>query len=155
MITAVLVGIFGVAGALLRFGVDSWFAHHSSIRSTRAAGSNERLHWPWATLLVNVAGCFIIGAAHGSTAGLGLGAEWQAGLATGLAGGLTTFSSWTTATIRLLAESRFAAAALNVAANLIAGFAAAGTCCLKCWIPPRPKVFPRSKRCCSAFRRGA
>ena len=107
-----MVGIFGVAGALLRFGVDSWFAHHSSIRSTRATGSAERLHWPWATLLVNVAGSFVIGAAHGSTAALGLGAEWQAGLATGLAGGLTTFSSWTTATVRLLSEERFSAAGI-------------------------------------------
>lgn len=124
MITAALVGVFGVAGALLRFGIDSWFAHHSSIRSVRTDG-RAALHWPWATLLVNVVGCFIIGLAHGLTSGLGLGAEWQVGLATGLAGGLTTFSSWTTATIRLLSEARFGAAALNVAVNLGLGFAAA------------------------------
>jgi CrcB protein len=130
MMTAVLVGVFGVAGALLRFGIDSWFAHHASTRTNRAAipgpGPDPGLHWPWATLLVNVGGCFIIGAAHGFTAGLGLGAEWQAGLATGLAGGLTTFSSWTTATVRLLAEERLGAAAMNIAVNLVLGFAAAG-----------------------------
>jgi fluoride exporter len=124
MITAALVGVFGMAGALLRFGIDSWFAHHSSIRSVRAGGSG-RLHWPCATLVVNVVGCFIIGMAHGFTAGQGLGAEWQVGLSTGLAGGLTTFSSWTTATIRLLSEERFGSAALNVAVNLGLGFAAA------------------------------
>jgi len=56
---------------------------------------------------------------------LGLGPEWQAALASGLAGGLTTFSSWTTATIRLVSEGRYRAAALNVAANLAAGLAAA------------------------------
>ncbi|MEV7472765.1 CrcB family protein [Pseudarthrobacter oxydans] len=129
MIAAALVGIFGVAGALLRFGIDSWFAHHSSRQTVRAgnhgAGDPVRLHWPWATLLVNVAGCFIIGAAHGLTVGLGLGAEWQAALATGLAGGLTTFSSWTTATVRLLSEERLGSAAVNVAANLVLGLAAA------------------------------
>ncbi|MCD5342027.1 CrcB family protein [Arthrobacter sp. AK04] len=127
MITAVLVGVLGVTGALLRFGIDSWFAHHSSRRTVRAGGQNgpARLHWPWATLLVNVAGCFIIGAAHGLTADLGLGAEWQAGLATGLAGGLTTFSSWTTATVRLVAEERLGSAAANIAANLVLGLAAA------------------------------
>ena len=124
MITAALVGVFGMAGALLRFAIDSWFAHHSSIRSVRRAG-HAALHWPWATLVVNVMGCFIIGLAQGVTGRLGLGAEWQAGLATGLAGGLTTFSSWTTATIRLLSEARFGAAALNVAVNLGLGFAAA------------------------------
>ncbi|MET3949729.1 CrcB family protein [Arthrobacter sp. UYEF36] len=115
MITAMLVGVFGVAGALLRFGVDSWFAHHPG----------RHPHWPWATLTVNVAGSFIIGAALGITGQLGLGAEWQSGLSAGLAGGLTTFSSWTTATVRLVSETRYRAAALNVAANLVAGLAAA------------------------------
>jgi len=72
-----------------------------------------------------VAGSFIIGAAMGLTVRLGLGAEWQSGLATGLAGGLTTFSSWTTATVRLVSETRYRAAAVNIAANLVAGLAAA------------------------------
>jgi fluoride exporter len=140
MMAAALVGVFGVAGALLRFAVDSWFAHHTSTRAARgfeargsgARGSNARgsgysgrLHWPWATLFVNVTGCFIIGAAHAVTLKLGLAPEWQIALATGLAGGLTTFSSWTTATVRLLSEARFGSAALNVAANLILGFGAA------------------------------
>jgi len=115
VITAVLVGVFGVAGALLRFAVDSWFAHHPG----------RHPHWPWATLSVNVTGSFIIGAAVGITGQLGLGAEWQSGLTTGLAGGLTTFSSWTTATVRLVSETRYRAAALNIAANLLAGLAAA------------------------------
>jgi CrcB protein len=113
--TALLVGVFGIAGALLRFGVDSWFAHHRG----------PRPHWPWATLAVNVTGSFIIGLSMGVTGQLGLGPEWQAGLATGLAGGLTTFSSWTTATVRLVSETRYRAAAVNIAANLIAGLAAA------------------------------
>lgn len=115
MTAAVLVGVFGVAGALLRFAVDSWFAHRPG-----------RLpHWPWATLAVNVAGSFIIGLSLGVTPRLGLGPEWQAALASGLAGGLTTFSSWTTATVRLVSEARYRAAALNVGANLAAGLAAA------------------------------
>jgi fluoride exporter len=129
---AALVGLFGVAGALLRFGVDSWFAQHASNRapgsrgsSLRGRGHKARLHWPWATLLVNVAGCFIIGVSHAATMKLGLAPEWQTALATGLAGGLTTFSSWTTATVRLLTEERFGSAVLNVAANLGLGFAAA------------------------------
>ncbi|HSN37048.1 MAG TPA: CrcB family protein [Arthrobacter sp.] len=115
MIIALLVGGFGVAGALLRFAVDSWFAHRPG----------RHPHWPWATLTVNVAGSFILGAAIGLTGQLGLGAEWQAGLTTGLAGGLTTFSSWTTATVRLVSETRYRAAILNIAANLAAGMAAA------------------------------
>jgi CrcB protein len=136
---AVLVGLFGIAGALLRFAVDSWFAHHTSIRTANAVGAppagpgprpcwkaRARLHWPWATLLVNVLGCFLIGVSHAMALKLGLAPEWQTALATGLAGGLTTFSSWTTATVRLLAEARFGSAMWNVSANLILGFGAAG-----------------------------
>ncbi|MDQ0820248.1 CrcB protein [Arthrobacter sp. V4I6] len=115
MITALLVGGFGVAGALLRFAVDSWFAHRPG----------PRPHWPWATLTVNIAGSFLIGVSLGVTDRLGLGSEWHTALAAGLAGGLTTFSSWTTATVRLVSETRYRAAALNVAANLLAGLAAA------------------------------
>ena len=51
MTAALLVGAFGIAGALLRFAVDSWFAHRPG----------PHPHWPWATLAVNVVGSFIIG----------------------------------------------------------------------------------------------
>lgn len=115
MITALLVGISGVAGALLRFAVDAWFAGRPG----------RRPHWPWATLTVNTAGSFIIGLSVGLAGRLDLGPGWHAVLATGLAGGLTTFSSWTTATVRLLSEARYRAAALNIAVNLLAGLSAA------------------------------
>ena len=115
MRTALLVGVFGVAGALLRFAVDSFFAHHQGTRP----------HWPWATLAVNIAGSFIIGWSVGLTSHLELGADWHAGIATGLAGGLTTFSSWSTATVRLVSETRYRAAVLNVGLNLLTGLAAA------------------------------
>lgn len=122
MTAAALVGLFGMAGALLRFAADSWFAHRAALQAERGNGAR---HWPWATLLVNVAGCFVIGAAAGLTGGLGLSSEWHTALATGLAGGLTTFSSWTTATVRLAGERRYGAAAANVLANLALGVLAA------------------------------
>ncbi|CAH0253085.1 Putative fluoride ion transporter CrcB [Microbacterium sp. Bi128] len=115
MMTALVVGACGVAGALLRFAVDSWFAHHQG----------SRPHWPWATFTVNVAGSFIIGWSVGLTGHLELGTDWHAAIATGLAGGLTTFSSWTTATVRLVSEERYRAAALTIGANLLVGLAAA------------------------------
>jgi CrcB protein len=125
MMAAALVGVFGVAGALLRFAVDSWFAHRAAGNPVVTPREGTPRHWPWATLLVNVTGCLIIGLSVGVTGRLGLTPDWHAAVATGLAGGLTTFSSWTTATVRLLSESRFAAAALNMSSNLAAGFAAA------------------------------
>jgi CrcB protein len=111
--TALLVGLFGIAGALLRFAVDGWLAGFPS----------PRRHWPWATLLVNVAGSFVIGLSVGVTAVFG--PAWHSALATGFAGGLTTFSSWTTATVRLASERRYLAAAANILANLLLGLAAA------------------------------
>lgn len=126
MTAAVLVGVFGMLGALLRFGVDSWFAHHAPgpVPVPGAGGTATPRHWPWATLLVNVTGSLLIGLALAGTADLPAG-EWQIGLSAGLAGGLTTFSSWTTATIRLLTEARYRAAAVNIAANLVLGLGAA------------------------------
>jgi CrcB protein len=115
MTTAILVGLFGVAGALLRFWVDSLFAQRTQ----------PRKHWPWATLLVNVAGSFIIGFSIALTSRWQLDPVWHTAVATGLAGGLTTFSSWTTATVRLASEGRFAAAAANITVNLMTGIAAA------------------------------
>jgi CrcB protein len=120
---ALQVGVFGVVGALLRFAVDSWFAHRTHLQTIGSTGTPR--HWPWATLVVNVVGCLIIGLSIGVTGKLGMAPEWQTAVATGLAGGLTTFSSWTTATVRLLSEARFGAAALNIGANLAAGAAAA------------------------------
>ena len=108
-----LVGLFGTAGALIRFSVDGWLAGRPS----------SRRHWPWATLLVNITGCFVIGVSLGLSSRLG--GEWHAALASGLAGGLTTFSSWTTATVRLASERRYLAAAANILANLLLGLAAA------------------------------
>ena len=108
-----LVGLFGTAGALLRFAVDGWLAGFPS----------PRRHWPWATFVVNVVGSFVIGLSIGLSSVFG--GEWHAALATGLAGGLTTFSSWTTATVRLVSEGRYGAAVLNIGVNLLAGIAAA------------------------------
>ncbi|RNL57008.1 CrcB family protein [Arthrobacter oryzae] len=113
--TALLVGFFGMTGALLRFAVDSWFAHHPG----------RHPHWPWATLTVNTAGSFLFGVAIGLAGHLAIGAEALTALTAGLAGGLTTFSSWTTATVRLASETRYRAAGLNVAANLLLGLVAA------------------------------
>lgn len=119
MITALLVGLGGVAGALLRFAVDSYFV-------SRRLAHPERAHWPYATLLVNIAGSFLIGAvAGGAVSGAELAPNLELALTAGLAGGLTTFSSWSVATVGLWEEGRRRAAVVNVTANLLLGLAAA------------------------------
>jgi CrcB protein len=115
---AVLVGVFGMAGALARFATDTLF-----IRA--AASRSERTAWPWSTLLVNVVGSFIIGLTASMAGQSSLTEPWGTAVATGLAGGLTTFSSWTVATVRLWAEHRPIAAVVNLSGNLALGLGAA------------------------------
>lgn len=123
MIDALLVGLGGVLGALLRFAVDAYFV-------SRRLAHPERKHWPHATLVVNIAGSFLIGAVAGSALLLSgadpePGRGLSVGLSIGLAGGLTTFSSWSVATVGLWEEGRRRAAVVNVVLNLLLGLAAA------------------------------
>lgn len=122
--TALLVGIAGMIGALLRFGMDTLCSHGSRF----AAGKPRYfplITLPLATLLVNAVGSFLIGLAGGLSTHTQLPPEWHTAIATGLAGGLTTFSSFTVATILLWKQRRRAAAALNVVMNLLLGMALA------------------------------
>jgi fluoride exporter len=118
VLAALLVGLFGMAGVLARFAADTLFSRAVASRTARTA-------WPWSTLLVNVAGSFIIGLTASMAAQSSLAEPWNTAVATGLAGGLTTFSSWTVATVRLWAERRPVAAVVNLAANLALGLGAA------------------------------
>lgn len=114
--TALWVGAAAVLGALVRFGLDSWFARRH--RPGKAA-------FPLSTLLVNVAGSFLIGACFALLMRGAMGPEEYPVAAAGLAGGLTTFSSWTVASLTLWIDGRRLAAAANLAANLVLGVAAA------------------------------
>lgn len=103
-----LVAAGGAAGASLRWGVGE------SIN--RSPGT-----FPYATLLVNVVGCLLIGFAarmlvRGSD-------RWQLGV-TGLLGGLTTYSTFADETWQLLDAGRGGQALLYVAISIVAGLAA-------------------------------
>lgn len=108
---AVTVLIAGAAGALLRYGVSLVFL--------------RRTDFPRAVLLVNVIGSIIGGTVYGLAERGGLGADLKLVLLTGLAGGLTTFSTWSVETIQLLESGRWRTAIANVVINLMLGLAAA------------------------------
>lgn len=114
------VAIGGACGALARYGVGL------------AAGRLLGKGFPWGTLVVNVAGCFIMGIVLEIMADLegrplaaltpGVRHQldfWHKAVAIGFLGGLTTFSTFGGDTLRELQEGRPAVALTNVAANVI------------------------------------
>ena len=78
--------------------------------------------FPWGTLVVNLAGCALFGAIAGVAESRGaVGPEARAFLLIGVLGGFTTFSSFAFETVELLRAGNAAAAAGNVAGQVVLG----------------------------------
>jgi fluoride exporter len=80
--------------------------------------------FPYGTLIVNLAGCFLIAAVMESALLLGWSATLRSALTIGFLGGLTTYSSFNYETTRLVEEGAVIAAALNVTLTGLGGFMA-------------------------------
>jgi CrcB protein len=98
----------GALGSGARYLVSLW--------APRALGAA----FPYATLLVNVLGSFLLGAIMhvGLTTTL-LSPTLRLALTTGVMGGFTTYSTFNYETIEYLREGAFGLAGLNVAATLL------------------------------------
>ncbi|RLA03481.1 MAG: fluoride efflux transporter CrcB [Gammaproteobacteria bacterium] len=108
MINLLAVALGGGAGALSRYGL---------VMAVTRLGFTG---FPWATLIVNVSGSFLIGLVwalleHKSM----LDTPWRALLIVGLLGGFTTFSSFSLETLTMMQQLRWGAAAGNVSLNLV------------------------------------
>ncbi len=110
MIPVLLALAAGALGALLRYG------------ATHLAG-RSRSRLPWAVFAVNAVGCAIGGVVLGLVDAGVIGADVRLIVLSGLAGGLTTFSTWSTETVQLAMTRRWPMAVLNVALNLVVGVA--------------------------------
>lgn len=77
--------------------------------------------FPYATFTVNIAGSFLIGLLAGYATRLQQPQEMQLLLATGLCGGFTTFSAFSTDNLRLLNEGKFGVAILYITASVVLG----------------------------------
>lgn len=108
-LAAVFAG--GAAGALARVGlIEIWPV---------AAGQ-----WPWATFIVNVAGCLALGAVLVLTAD---GSARRGLLGPGLCGGLTTFSTLQVELVLLIRDGDAALVAAYATVSVVAGLAAVET----------------------------
>jgi fluoride exporter len=102
----------------------------SSVRYLVTVGAGKLLGpgFPWGTLIVNVAGCFIMGLLVGlGAARLTITDEARIFLMTGILGGFTTFSAFSADFALLVERKNFGLAALyvsgSVALSLFAVFA--------------------------------
>ncbi|GAA3347317.1 fluoride efflux transporter CrcB [Amorphoplanes nipponensis] len=109
--TVLLVALGAAVGAPLRYLTDRAIqARHDSV-------------FPWGTLTVNVAGSLLLGFLTGLPAGPAAAAL----LGTGFCGALTTYSTFSYETLRLVQDGARLYAALNVMVSVVAGLGAAAT----------------------------
>src|SRR5512138_2759132 len=108
MHTAFIIAICGAAGCLARYFLSGW-VYNQLGRS-----------FPYGTFAVNILGAFLIGLimelALRSTM---ISANLRTGLTVGFLGGLTTFSTFSYETFRLLEEGEFVVASMNVLASVL------------------------------------
>jgi CrcB protein len=105
--TALMVGLAGLAGVLARYGISYPF-HGDTL--------------PWVTVAINVAGSFALGLL---VAAAWFSTEVRTALGVGFLGGFTTFSTFTVQAVLDVDAGRPGRAALYVAVSLAAGFGAA------------------------------
>lgn len=109
----VLIMAGGALGSVCRYALQGW------------AQSATRGSFPVGTLVVNVIGCFVIGALNMLFTGpLPIRAEYRVGVLVGLLGGFTTFSAFGWETFALLNEGQRLDAFLNVLLSVTLGMGA-------------------------------
>ncbi|HUC89382.1 MAG TPA: CrcB family protein [Patescibacteria group bacterium] len=114
MTTTFLVALGGSAGAVSRFVLDG----HIRARF----GQN----FPWATIIINVSGSFLLGVISGVLLRHHGLATISAILGAGFCGGYTTFSTASFETVRLMEEYRLTAAIFNTFGTLFLTLSSAG-----------------------------
>ena len=77
--------------------------------------------FPYGTLAVNLAGCFLIGLLFGMIERGHIPGDWRFFLATGILGGFTTFSAFSHESIGLMQNGQYSMAAVYIASSVVAG----------------------------------
>ena len=112
-----LAAIGGALGALARWGIAE------GLPSSPAG-------WPWATLVVNLTGCLLLGALFAVLAARLPDAPWPRPLlAVGVLGGYTTYSAFAVEVVRLAEAGALITAGAYVVVSVVGGVVAvaAGT----------------------------
>lgn len=105
----VLVGLAGILGASARYGLSLFITHF-------AVGT-----FPWATLSINLIGCFVLGYATHFLFKTTLHQYAMTALGTGFVGSFTTFSTFSVESVELLRTGFFGYALLYISISLFGG----------------------------------
>lgn len=118
-----MIGARALFAVALGGGVGSVLRYLVTLAVTQRAGPG----FPWATLLINVAGSLVIGiiAELSVTRALGIGSVTRLFLMTGILGGFTTFSTFSLDIVTLASERAALLAIAYASGSVILGFAAA------------------------------
>lgn len=111
-VSILCVGLGGFLGSVLRYLVSLW---------TQSKGWTT---FPWATLIVNVVGCFLITLIVTIAAAITMRANLRLFLTTGIMGGLTTYSTFDYETTKFFQDGAPLSAFANIGATLVACFIA-------------------------------
>ncbi len=108
-----IIAIGGAAGAVTRYLIGTF------------ALNRLGFHFPYGTLFANLIGCFIIGVFMTFfTERIVMNPAWKLLITIGFLGSLTTFSSFSYESIKLLLSGQYLFGFLNISANMILGFGA-------------------------------
>ncbi|WP_339263515.1 fluoride efflux transporter CrcB [Solibacillus sp. FSL W7-1472] len=108
----ILIGIGGAIGAALRYSVSILFFT-----------TTETAAFPFATVAVNLAGCFLLGLlSSGFEQKIIANPNYLSALKTGLIGSFTTFSTFSVEVIQLLQHNSYFFAILYIFISAIFGF---------------------------------
>ena len=112
-----VVGLGAFLGGVARYLIGGWV--HRLL---------DNPWFPYGTLVVNTAGCVLIGVLSGLAETRSVfGAETRLFLFLGVLGGFTTFSSFAYETFALARDAQVAAASINIALQLFLGLAGVWT----------------------------
>ena len=110
----VLIGVGGFVGAIARF----WL-------SGRVQDLSGSIGFPYGTLVVNLAGCFLLGVLSYLVDARGLlSPESRSLLIVGLLGAFTTFSTFSSESLNLLMSGETLRAMINVSSSVLLGILA-------------------------------
>ncbi|MDA0988480.1 MAG: fluoride efflux transporter CrcB [Chloroflexi bacterium] len=112
---ALLVGVGGFLGAILRYFMSGWVQDLLG-----------KPYWPYGTLAVNVLGCLVLGFLVGLVEVRNVfSPEVRSLLFIGVLGGFTTFSTFGVETSALLRDGALTSAAANILLQVVLGVGAA------------------------------